>query len=332
MEKEAIKMDIIKKTLKLDLLPEDHQRLAILCGHFDENIKQIEKQLNVRVNNHGHHFQITGEEEPAEIAKSVLFKLYIETESDPNLSPNKVHLFIQNSRPEHRHAVDPTQENDGTLPMKTGLVRPYNRNQQHYVQNIFTYDVNFGIGPAGTGKTYLAVACAVTALDQEKVKRIILARPAVEAGERLGFLPGDMLQKVDPYFRPLYDSLYEMLGFEKVTKLIERHVIEVVPLAFMRGRTLNDSFIILDEAQNATREQMKMFLTRIGFGSMVVITGDMTQVDLPRGVSSGLSHAKDVLKDLPGIGFTFFESKDVVRHPLVQAIVQAYDKEESEKK
>lgn len=331
MENEIIKMDTAKKTFKLHLNPEDNQRLAVLCGHFDENIKQIEKQLNVRVNNHGHHFQVTGEEEPAEIAKEVLFKLYIETEHDENLTPNKVHLFIQNSRPEHRHAVDPTQHNDGTLLMKTGFVRPYNGNQQAYVQSIFTYDVNFGIGPAGTGKTYLAVACAVAALEQEKVKRIILARPAVEAGERLGFLPGDMMQKVDPYFRPLYDSLYEMLGFEKVSKLIERHVIEVVPLAFMRGRTLNDSFIILDEAQNATREQMKMFLTRIGFGSIVVITGDMTQVDLPRGINSGLSHAKEVLKGLPGIGFTTFESKDVVRHPLVQAIVQAYDREEGEK-
>ncbi len=330
METDSPTMNTTKKH-HLNLTPEDNQRLANLCGHFDENIKQIEKQLVVKVNNQGHQFQISGPEEAALIAKEVLFKLYIETEQDPHISPNKVHLFIQNAKPENRGAVDPTRANDIMLQTKNGFVKPYSSNQQRYLKNIFSHDLSFGIGPAGTGKTYLAVACAVIALEQEKIKRILLARPAVEAGERLGFLPGDLTQKVDPYFRPLYDALYEMLGFEKVSKLIERHTIEIVPLAFMRGRTLSDSFIILDEAQNATREQMKMFLTRIGFGSTVVVTGDMTQIDLPKGQHSGLRHAKEVLKDLPGISFTFFENKDVVRHPLVQAIIQAYDREEGDR-
>jgi phosphate starvation-inducible PhoH-like protein len=199
-------------------------------------------------------------------------------------------------------------------------------NQQRYLQSIVTHDVNFGVGPAGTGKTYLAVACAVEALEKERVQRIVLARPAVEAGERLGFLPGDLSQKVDPYLRPLYDALYEMLGFERVVKFIERDIIEVAPLAYMRGRTLNDSFIILDEAQNTTVEQMKMFLTRIGFGSTAVITGDVTQVDLPRNTLSGLRHVIEVLKGVDGVSFTFFQAKDVVRHPLVQKIVTAYEK------
>lgn len=331
METDTTAMNTNKKQLNLHLIPEDNHRLSNLCGHLDENIKLIEKQLHVHINNQGHHFQITGEDEQAKIAKDVLFKLYIEAEQDNNLTPNKVHLFLQNAKPEHRSAVDPTNSSELSVLTKKGPVKAYNSNQQQYVKNIASHDVNFGIGPAGTGKTYLAVACAIAALEQEKVKRILLARPAVEAGERLGFLPGDLFQKVDPYFRPLYDALYEMVGFEKVTKLIERHVIEIVPLAFMRGRTLNDSFIILDEAQNATREQMKMFLTRIGFGSVVVVTGDMSQVDLPRGQHSGLRHAKEVLENLPGISFTFFENKDVVRHPLVQAIIQAYDREENEK-
>ncbi|MBI5447298.1 MAG: PhoH family protein [Gammaproteobacteria bacterium] len=318
-----------KKHYALHLTPENNQRLASLCGRVDENLKQIEKQLNVVIHNQAHQFQIVGMEKQAKIAKEVLFKLYIETEQDTQISPQKVHLFIQNAKPEHQGEVDPTLINDAVFQTKNSSVKPYNANQQRYLKNIFAHDLSFGIGPAGTGKTYLAVACAVAALEQEKVKRILLSRPAVEAGERLGFLPGDLFQKVDPYFRPLYDALYEMLGFEKVTKLIERHVIEIVPLAFMRGRTLNDSFIILDEAQNATREQMKMFLTRVGFGSIVVVTGDMTQVDLPKGQHSGLRHAKEVLKDLPGISFTLFESKDVVRHPLIQAIIQAYDREEN---
>jgi phosphate starvation-inducible PhoH-like protein len=211
---------------------------------------------------------------------------------------------------------------------KRAPIKPRGKNQQGYVRTIGQCDINFGIGPAGTGKTYLAVACAVEALLEDRVRRILLVRPAVEAGEKLGFLPGDLSQKIDPYLRPLYDALYEMLGFETVNKFIERNVIEVAPLAFMRGRTLNDSFIILDEAQNTTREQMKMFLTRIGFGSTAVITGDATQIDLPKGSPSGLTHASNVLDGVEGIGFTYFGSKDVVRHPLVQRIVEAYDSHE----
>jgi phosphate starvation-inducible PhoH-like protein len=214
---------------------------------------------------------------------------------------------------------------------KRGVIRPRGVNQQSYLRNIGRHDLNFGIGPAGTGKTYLAVASAVAALEREEVRRLILARPAVEAGEKLGFLPGDMAQKVDPYLRPLYDALYEMLGFERVAKLIERNVIEVAPLAFMRGRTLNDSFIILDEAQNTTVEQIKMFLTRVGFGSKCVVTGDITQIDLPRHKESGLRHVLEVLREVEGISFTFFGAHDVVRHPLVQRIVAAYESWEKAK-
>lgn len=224
------------------------------------------------------------------------------------------------------------ESNDLILKTRNGLIKPHGKNQLHYLQNIALHDINFGIGPAGTGKTYLAVAMAVKALEAEKVRRIVLVRPAVEAGERLGFLPGDLNQKIDPYLRPLYDALYEMLGFERVSKLMDRNVIELAPLAYMRGRTLNDAFIILDESQNTTREQMKMFLTRLGFGSKAVITGDITQVDLPKGIASGLRHAVNVLKDIPEMSFTFFESKDVVRHPLVQRVVEAYERFENQPK
>ncbi|MCW8887628.1 MAG: PhoH family protein, partial [Gammaproteobacteria bacterium] len=215
---------------------------------------------------------------------------------------------------------------------RRGVIKGRGPNQQKYLRNIMTNDINFGVGPAGTGKTYLAVACAVEALEREEVRRLILTRPAVEAGERLGFLPGDLAQKVDPYLRPLYDALYEMMGFERVAKLIERNVIEIAPLAYMRGRTLNEAFIILDEAQNTTREQMKMFLTRIGFGSTAVVTGDVTQIDLPRGTQSGLRHAVEVLNEVKGISFTFFLAKDVVRHPIVQKIVGAYERQEQKEK
>jgi phosphate starvation-inducible PhoH-like protein len=219
-------------------------------------------------------------------------------------------------------------EHETGIPTKNGLIKPRTKNQAAYVKNISTHDINFGLGPAGTGKTYLAVACAVNALEKGKVSRLILVRPAVEAGERLGFLPGDLAQKVDPYLRPLYDALYDMLGTERVTKLFERNTIEIAPLAYMRGRTLSDSFIILDESQNTTREQMKMFLTRIGFGSTAVITGDISQIDLPRGVQSGLNHAIEVLAGIQGISFNHFDDKDVMRHPLVRDIVRAYQQHE----
>ena len=267
------------------------------------------------------------------MAATLLSSLYNDVTQGAQLSPETIHLRLQEADLEMLNSaqqVDTTQDAVGLIRTKRLSVRPRGQNQRQYVAAINQHDINFGIGPAGTGKTYLAVACAVRALLNEQVKRILLVRPAVEAGERLGFLPGDLSQKVDPYLRPLYDALYEMLGFETVNKYIERHIIEVAPLAFMRGRTLNHAFIILDEAQNTTREQMKMFLTRIGFGSTAVVTGDTSQIDLPKGTQSGLTHAATVLENVAGITFTEFGNKDVVRHPLVQRVVSAYDAHEQE--
>ncbi|MFM2006498.1 MAG: hypothetical protein RLZZ09_2153 [Pseudomonadota bacterium] len=312
-------------TLQLQLEPDDNERLASLCGQFDEHLRQIERRLGVELANRGNHFTILGPERAARAAVKVVQSLF-EASQEEVITPERVHLSLQDSNIESMLAADASSpEVAPALRTKRGVIRARGANQQRYLQNISQYDINFGIGPAGTGKTYLAVACAVAALEREEVRRIILARPAVEAGEKLGFLPGDMAQKVDPYLRPLYDALYEMLGFERVAKLIERNVIEVAPLAFMRGRTLNDSFIILDEAQNTTVEQIKMFLTRVGFGSKVVVTGDITQIDLPRNKESGLRHVLEVLREVEGISFTFFGAHDVVRHPLVQRIVAAYE-------
>jgi phosphate starvation-inducible protein PhoH and related proteins len=311
-------------TLDITLEPADNTRLANLCGQFDEHLRQIERRLGVEINNRGNNFRIIGDRESVRATAGVLKDLY-QVSTTETLSPNRVHLYLQESGIEAllEEEVDVAEV---VIRTKRGVVKGRGPNQKKYLHNIVTNDINFGIGPAGTGKTYLAVACAVEALEKDLVRKVVLTRPAVEAGERLGFLPGDLAQKVDPYLRPLYDALYEMLGFEKVAKLIERNVIEVAPLAYMRGRTLNEAFIILDEAQNTTPEQMKMFLTRIGFGSTAVITGDVTQIDLPRGVTSGLRQAVEVIKDVEGISFTFFLAKDVVRHPLVQRIVGAYDK------
>ncbi|MCF7968764.1 MAG: PhoH family protein [Methylococcaceae bacterium] len=312
-------------TLQLQLEPDDNERLASLCGQFDEHLRQIERRLGVELANRGNHFTILGPERAARAAVKVVQSLF-EASQEEVITPERVHLSLQDSNIESMLAADASSpEVAPALRTKRGVIRARGANQQRYLQNISQYDINFGIGPAGTGKTYLAVACAVSALEREEVRRLILARPAVEAGEKLGFLPGDMAQKVDPYLRPLYDALYEMLGFERVAKLIERNVIEVAPLAFMRGRTLNDSFIILDEAQNTTVEQIKMFLTRVGFGSKVVVTGDITQIDLPRNKESGLRHVLEVLREVEGISFTFFGAHDVVRHPLVQRIVAAYE-------
>ncbi|HLA74434.1 MAG TPA: PhoH family protein [Gammaproteobacteria bacterium] len=310
------------------LEPADNQRLANLCGQFDEHLKQVERRLGVEINNRGNVFRVIGDAQPVHAAGAVLRDLYAETAVSA-LSPARVHLFLNTGQVDSLAgpSEEPASEAGLNLTIRTqrGTIKGYNPSQQRYLKNIFTHDINFGIGPAGTGKTYLAVACAVEALEREQVRRILLVRPAVEAGERLGFLPGDLTQKIDPYLRPLYDALYEMLGFERVAKLIERSVIELAPLAYMRGRTLNDAFIILDEAQNTTVEQMKMFLTRIGFGSTVVITGDVTQIDLPRERQSGLRHAIEVLKGVAGISFCFFRAQDVVRHELVQRIVTAYE-------
>nr|WP_299241952.1 PhoH family protein [uncultured Halomonas sp.] len=304
-------------------------RLANLCGQRDEHLKLIESRLGVTLRNRGNTFQLAGPGIRVKAAANILEHLYRETESS-DLEPETVHLYLQESGIEALEEDEGINEGEGVIRTTRALIKPRGFNQQGYVANIRKHDINFGIGPAGTGKTYLAVAAAVEALNQQEVRRILLVRPAVEAGEKLGFLPGDLAQKIDPYLRPLYDALYEMIGFEQVGKLIERQIIEIAPLAYMRGRTLNNAFIILDESQNTTREQMKMFLTRIGFGSTAVVTGDVTQVDLPRGQSSGLIQVLDVLKDTPGIGVTHFAAKDVVRHPLVQRIIEAYDLFEAE--
>lgn len=301
-------------------------RLANLCGQFDEHLQQIETRMGVTVRHRGDHFNVSGRSNRVNAAITIIQHLYAETEST-ELTPELVHLYLQESGVEalmETHDEQAGVESLAVIKTRKAMIKPRGKNQQRYVRAVQTHDINFGIGPAGTGKTYLAVACAVQALEAEEVRRILLVRPAVEAGEKLGFLPGDLSQKIDPYLRPLYDALYEMLGFETVGKLIERNVIEVAPLAYMRGRTLNNSFIILDESQNTTKEQMKMFLTRIGFGSTAVITGDVTQIDLPRGSQSGLSHAIQVLNGVSGIHFTHFAAADVVRHPLVQRIVEAY--------
>ncbi|WP_447745480.1 PhoH family protein [Pseudomonas nicosulfuronedens] len=305
------------------LEPFEARNFANLCGQFDEHLHQIEKRLGIEIRNRGNQFELIGEPERTQAAENLLQRLYREVQNGTELTPDMVHLFLQESGLEEL-SVEPAAP-QVTLKTRKAHIRPRGANQQRYVKAILDHDINFGIGPAGTGKTYLAVACAVDALEREQIRRILLVRPAVEAGEKLGFLPGDLSQKIDPYLRPLYDALYEMLGFETVAKLIERQVIEVAPLAYMRGRTLSNSFIILDESQNTTMEQMKMFLTRIGFGSTAVITGDVTQIDLPKGTRSGLKHVMEVLRDVPGISFTHFKSKDVVRHPLVQRIVDAYD-------
>ena len=315
----------------LTLEPADNARQANLCGPLDDNLKAIERRLGVEISYRSNDFKIVGQPQNRKAVAKILTELYVETETvkgkTQDITDEMVHLAILNADvlEQEPTKVDVDYEKMVTIKTKRGIVKPRNVNQSAYVQNVITHDISFGIGPAGTGKTYLAVACAVDALERQEIRRIILTRPAVEAGEKLGYLPGDLSQKVDPYLRPLYDALFEMLGFEKVEKLLERSVIEIAPLAYMRGRTLNDAFIILDESQNTTVEQMKMFLTRIGFNSRAVITGDITQVDLPRGQKSGLRHAIEVLPDIAGISFNFFQSKDVVRHPVVARIVEAYD-------
>lgn len=305
--------------------PEDNQRLADLCGEHNAHLKQVEEGFGVRISHRGHLFCVDGRDRDVRHAQDVLTALYEDTESGSRLSPDRVHMAI--SQIPHDAAKGRVSEHDVVIRVRKSLIRGKSANQKEYLKNILRHDINFGVGPAGTGKTYLAVACAVQALADEKVERIVLVRPAVEAGERLGFLPGDIGQKVDPYLRPLYDALYEMLGSERVGRLIERHVIELAPLAYMRGRTLGNAFVILDEAQNTTEAQMKMFLTRLGFGSRAVITGDPSQVDLPGDVRSGLVHAVSLLGSVDGISITRFTGQDVVRHPLVQRVIEAYEGE-----
>jgi len=321
----------MSQRLNFELEPANTERLANLCGQFDQHLKQIESRLLVDIFCRGNLFAVQGESRQARAASRLLKQLYKLAESEI-LTPEMINLHLQESGIAEIAGVEEhvPHADDITIITKRGAIRGRGPNQKQYLRNINKHAVNFGIGPAGTGKTYLAVASAVAALQDDNVQRIVLVRPAVEAGERLGFLPGDLAQKVDPYLRPLYDALYEMLGFDHVTRLIDRNVIEVAPLAFMRGRTLNDAFIILDEAQNTTTEQMKMFLTRTGFGSTSVITGDVTQIDLPKHQLSGLKHAVKILKDVEGISFSYFNAKDVVRHPMVQRIVQAYDRADSD--
>ncbi len=312
--------------------PEDNERLASVCGPFDSHLRLIELRLGVEISNRSFIFRVIGEDQAIKATERVIRTLY-EQAAKVALEARDVHMALQESGAER--LVQDAQEDaaagaqEVTIRVKRGTIRGRGPNQSRYLHAIATHDINFGIGPAGTGKTFLAVASAVEALNQSRVQRLILVRPAVEAGEKLGFLPGDLSQKVDPYLRPLYDALYEMLGMEKVMRLMERNVIEVAPLAYMRGRTLNDAYVILDEAQNTTIEQMKMFLTRIGFGSTAVVTGDMTQTDLPRGQKSGLRDAVEVLRTVEGISFSFFTAQDVVRHPLVARIVCAYEAREA---
>ncbi len=318
-------------TLEINLEPSDNQRLSSLCGPFDDNIKHLERRLGVEINYRGSAFSIVGKPHTASAALEIIKSIYVDTAPlkgrIPDIEPEQIHLAIKESGVLEQ-STESTIEHGKEVFIKTrkGIIKPRTPNQAQYLVNMVTHDISYGIGPAGTGKTYLAVAAAVDALERQEIRRILLTRPAVEAGEKLGFLPGDLSQKVDPYLRPLYDALFEMLGFERVEKLIERSVIEVAPLAYMRGRTLNDAFIILDESQNTTVEQMKMFLTRIGFNSRAVITGDVTQIDLPRGAKSGLRHAIEVLSEVEDISFNFFQADDVVRHPVVAKIVNAYEK------
>jgi phosphate starvation-inducible protein PhoH and related proteins len=315
------------------LLPDDAERLANLAGPFDEHLRQIESRLGVEIANRANVFRVSGEAEAARSAEALLRSLYAETDVE-DFDPHKIHLRLNEANLAQVGAAADKRRADGgeeyvpqeiAIRVKRGVVRGRGANQSKYLHAIATHDINFGVGPAGTGKTFLAVASAVEALNESRVQRLLLVRPAVEAGEKLGFLPGDLSQKVDPYLRPLYDALYELMGFDKVVKAFERQALEIAPLAFMRGRTLNNAFVILDEAQNTTPEQMKMFLTRIGFGAKAVVTGDISQIDLPKGQLSGLVEAERILKRVRGIAHTRFTSADVVRHPLVARIVDAYD-------
>ena len=325
--------------LSFTLEPQDNGRLQSLCGAFDDHLKLIEKEFNLTISRNNFTFHLTStakepqsfHEKLIKSAAKLIQDLYVETApikgKVKDLDLEDVHIALQESRMLSQASTERAESKvySTTIKTKRGVIKPRGENQIQYLHNILTHDISFGIGPAGTGKTFLAVAAAVEALERQEIRRILLTRPAVEAGEKLGFLPGDLGQKIEPYLRPLYDALFEMLGFERVQKLMERNVIEIAPLAYMRGRTLNDSFIILDESQNTTVEQMKMFLTRIGFNSKAVITGDITQIDLPRSTKSFLRHAIEVLEKVSELSFNYFESKDIVRHPVVAKVVQAYE-------
>ncbi len=320
-------------SIQFELTPVDNQRLVNLCGPVNQHLRQIEEYYDVKINCRSNQFEISGEGRRLKTVKNAIQTLY-NVAGHETLKPATVQLYLNDNVDNDLVKSDSVEaDEDSSLDTRPknrrGKISGRGKSQQQYLEQIKTNDLTIGVGPAGTGKTYLAVASAVEALENDLVDRLILVRPAVEAGERLGFLPGDLAQKIDPYLRPMYDALFEMMGQQKVAKCIERNIIEIAPLAYMRGRTLNDAFIILDEAQNTTIDQMKMFLTRIGFGSKSVITGDITQVDLPRDKTSGLRHALKILSDIEGVGITHFQKADIVRHPLVKKIVHAYEEDES---
>ena len=298
------------------------ERLILLCGEFNKNLKQIEKSLKIKINQNGTEFDLLGKEDDVQIGVSALFELKLKLDNNVVITPDLVHLSLHSAK---FNGEDVSSKDTPQIKTPRVVVSGRGKKQNEYLNNIKNSDLTFGIGPSGTGKTFLAVACAVDDLLQEKIRKIVLVRPAVEAGEKLGFLPGDLSSKIDPYLRPLYDALHDMLGAERVNRLVERDIIEIAPLAYMRGRTLREAFIIMDEGQNTTIEQMKMFLTRLGFGSKAVVNGDLSQIDLPKSTTSGLKHAIEVLKDVDSIKFTKFSAGDVVRHSLVQQIVEAYD-------
>ena len=318
----------MEKSLRFDLDPEDQDRINRLCGPTNSTLKQIEEALEIKISNRGSKFKVRGNSPNTSAAETVLKGLYKKLEEKTVVPPEEIHLYLREVMNQNSSTDAISNQGNEKITLKTPktLVSPKGANQQKYLEVISNKELVFGIGPAGTGKTYLAVAAAVNELITGKVEKVVVTRPAVEAGEKLGFLPGDLSQKVDPYLRPLYDALFQTLGFKETYKLIENNVIEIAPLAFMRGRTLNKSFIILDEGQNTTPEQMKMFLTRFGYGSKVIVTGDLTQIDLPKDITSGLIHALDILSELEDVGLVRFSSKDVARHSLVQKIVEAYEK------
>ena len=318
----------MEKSLRFDLDPEDQERINRLCGPTNSTLKQIEEALEIKISNRGSKFKVRGNSLNTSAAETVLKGLYQKLEKKTVVPPEEIHLYLREVMNQNSSTDASSNQGNEKITLKTPktLVSPKGKNQQKYLEVISNKELVFGIGPAGTGKTYLAVAAAVNELITGKVEKVVVTRPAVEAGEKLGFLPGDLSQKVDPYLRPLYDALFQTLGFKETYKLIENNVIEIAPLAFMRGRTLNKSFIILDEGQNTTPEQMKMFLTRFGYGSKVIVTGDLTQIDLPKDITSGLIHALDILRELEDVGLVRFSSKDVARHSLVQKIVEAYEK------
>ena len=323
----------MEKSLRFDLDPEDQDRINRLCGPTNSTLKQIEEALEIKISNRGSKFKVRGNSLNTSAAETVLKGLYQKLEEKTVVPPEEIHLYLREVMNQNSSTdVSGGNHRNEKIALKTPktLVSPKGTNQQKYLEVISNKELVFGIGPAGTGKTYLAVAAAVNELITGKVEKVVVTRPAVEAGEKLGFLPGDLSQKVDPYLRPLYDALFQTLGFKETNKLIENNVIEIAPLAFMRGRTLNKSFIILDEGQNTTPEQMKMFLTRFGYGSKVIVTGDLTQIDLPKDITSGLIHALDILRELEDVGLVRFSSKDVARHSLVQKIVEAYEKFKSQ--